>query len=91
MSAEAIKKSRLKRIGIKLSQETKNKISLALKGRSVKNKIKVINIDTNEIFESMTDAAKSIGVSHTAIFYCCSGKYKKSGNFRWAYYNKEGI
>lgn len=90
MSREAVEKSRLKRIGIKLSQETKNKISISLKGRSVKNKKKVINLDTKEIFSSMTDAAKSIGVSHTAIFYCCSGKYKKSGNFRWTYYN-EGV
>lgn len=55
-------------------------------------KIKVINIDTNEIFESATEASKSINKNSGNIIRCCKGERKTCGGFHRKYYeeyNKE--
>ena len=46
----------------------------------------VKNIDTGEIFESLSDAAKSCGLNvGDTISLCCQGKQKKAGGYRWCY------
>lgn len=51
--------------------------------------IKVINLDTGEIFESIGEAAETIdGKSKGNISSCCAGKRPTAGGFHWAYYKE---
>lgn len=51
------------------------------------NKRKVINIDTNEVFESLEDAARACGLKKgDTISLCCQGKQKKAGGYHWKYF-----
>jgi len=50
-------------------------------------KYKVINIDTNQIFNSIKDAVKFYNYNHNHIGDVCRGKLKTSGGYRWMYYN----
>lgn len=51
-------------------------------------KIKVVNIDTNEIFESVSEAGRKIGKNPANITQCCKGKRKTCGGFHWKYYEE---
>ena len=48
-------------------------------------KQKVKCIETDEIFESITDAAKQYSLNRRNIGNCCSGKRKSCGGFHWEY------
>lgn len=50
---------------------------------------KVINLDTKEIYDSLTSASKITMINKTSIYNCCRGKTKTAGGFRWAYVNNE--
>ncbi len=50
---------------------------------------KVKNIDTGELFNSISDAAKSVGISSTAISNCCKGVGKTAKGFHWKYVDEE--
>lgn len=51
-------------------------------------KKKVINLDTNEIFESLESAARSCGLKKgDTISLCCRSKQEKAGGYRWKYLN----
>lgn len=80
--------------GIPQSEEAKTKNSEAHKGKYVgdKNpsarKVYQINKNTGEIIKEWSYiklAAKSFGLTHSAICRCCSGKSKTSGGFIWRY------
>lgn len=69
------------RKGIKLTTEIKNKISL-----NNSNKKKVINLDTNKIFESTQKAAEFYNIKYRHhIGEVCNGKRKKCGGYRWCF------
>ncbi len=55
--------------------------------RGEKQKRKIINLDTNEVFDSIIEASKSVNLSPSAIGKCVSGKQKTSGGYRWKYVN----
>lgn len=57
----------------------------ANKKRGDRQKKKVVNIDTNEIFDSVKEASKSVGLTPAAIGNCCSGKRKTAGGYHWKY------
>ena len=46
---------------------------------------KIICTDTNKIFNSATEAARSINVSLNSILSCCNGISKTSGGYHWNY------
>lgn len=46
---------------------------------------KVQCIETGEIFETLTDAAKKMKANRHGIGYCCVGKQKTCGGFHWKY------
>lgn len=46
---------------------------------------KVINLDTQEMYDSLTSASMITSVDKTSIYNCCRGKTKSAGGFRWAY------
>ena len=51
---------------------------------------KVRNIDTGEVFETMTEASKKYpGISRQSISHNCAGRTKKAGGFRWEYVKDE--
>ena len=53
------------------------------------HKVKVINLDTGEIFNSMKEAGEKYNMKNPwNISSCCTGKRKTAGGYRWAYYNK---
>ncbi len=53
------------------------------------NKVEIINIDTNEIYDSLTEAAKSIGVNKSTLCGHLNGKGKTCRGYHWAYVNSK--
>lgn len=45
----------------------------------------VVNLDTGEIFLSVSAAARKVGVHPSAIHHCAAGKTIHSAGFRWQY------
>ena len=45
-------------------------------------------VETGEIFQSITEAARSVDVSESAIGHVVTGKREKSGGFHWEYYHE---
>lgn len=82
------------------TEETRAKMRLAWKTKRVmtdemKQKLrdkhptkKVINLDTGEVFESINDACEKYNLQNTHISRVCRGKRKKTGGYRWMYYNE---
>lgn len=53
---------------------------------------RIINLDTGEIFSSITEASKCYKLkSISSISKVCSGKLETSGGYKWAFINEEGI
>lgn len=50
-----------------------------------RRKKKVLNIDTNKIYDSITSAAKDIGVHPNSVSAACNGRTKTSGGYRWEF------
>lgn len=51
-------------------------------------KIKVINVDTYEIFESAKGAGRNVNRNSGNIIRCCKGERKTCGGFHWKYYEE---
>ena len=68
-------------LGHPCSDKTRDKISKAV-AKSV------INLDTEEVFDSLQDAANFTGVSVSMISMACSGKRKTAGSYRWKLIDK---
>lgn len=49
----------------------------------------VINIDTGEVFESFSKAAKKYNTYVTSISRCCKGNQKTAGGYHWKYYAED--
>ena len=98
--------------GKQFSEEHKQNISKALKGRTYSPETiermrdahkllgqfkggknpkarKVICIETGQIFETMGEAAASVGLkSYSSIANCCRGKTKTAGKYHWKFYEE---
>lgn len=73
--------------GKKLSEEHKLKISNSTKGINSK---KVLCIETNTIYDSITIAGKSVGIKMGSHIYdCCVGKRNTCGGYHWKYYDEK--
>jgi len=83
--AAVIKSANLRR-GVKLSKETRHKLSLSLGGKGV---IPVIKKDKNgnilSKYESVSDAAIKTGILQTAISNTLNNRAKTAGGFIWQY------
>lgn len=53
-----------------------------------KKRIKVICLDTGEIFNSVTEAGNIKNICSNSITQCCKGIYKTAGKLRWSYVDK---
>jgi len=74
--------------GKKLSEDRIKKLSIAHLGQKAINCIKVRNIETNEIFESLYSASKKHRVDRHNIAKCCKKLKNTCGGFHWEYANK---
>lgn len=52
---------------------------------SNRNRKKVLNIDTGEVFISTMEVQRQLGFNNTGISRCCRGKCKTSYGYRWKY------
>lgn len=84
VSPETREKIRQANIGKKLSDEHKRKIGEKSKGRTSK---KVINLDTELIFNNITEASSFYNLDTASISKVCKGKRKICGGYRWSYYS----
>mgnify|MGYP002512350366 CR=1 FL=1 len=83
--------------GRELSDETKQKMSEAHKGKfgsECPNSKKVAQYDkaTNElikIWDSMMDVQRELGIAQSSISECCKGKRKSAGGFVWKYVEED--
>lgn len=88
-------------VGRIISEETKKKISNSNKGKhrspstefkkgysNIKWRKKVLCIDTNILYESITSAFEDTNISVSCISTCCSGKTKTAGGYHWRYYEE---
>lgn len=95
-SSEANKGEKNPMFGKHHTEETKQKISEANKGKKFSEKIKqkmrkpviAINKTTGEklIFKSMKQAGEELGINRDSISKCCRGKCKSAGGYTWSYY-----
>ena len=60
------------------------KVSMALKNNQNSAK-RVQNIDTLNIYDSLTKAEKETGISKAQICLCCKFKAKTAGGYHWRY------
>ena len=48
--------------------------------------IRVVCLNTNEIYANAAEASKQTGIGKTMILKCCNGQQKKTKNTQWKYY-----
>ena len=70
------------RLGMKATQETLYKRSLAMKGKNAK---KIICLETKVIYSSLTEASKKLNICVTNISRCLKGQRKTIGGYTWDY------
>ena len=84
-------KNRKPRLGMKNSQESKEKVSKALKGRAnTWYRRKVIQIEKNtnkiiKIFDYIKQAQIETGIGYGNIVAVCRGNRKTAGGYIWKY------
>lgn len=84
------------------SEETRKKISIALKNGAAFNTGKpmpeetkrkksrpVVCLDTGIVYFGVREAERQTGINHSYICACLSGKQKRAGGFQWEYYIEE--
>lgn len=49
------------------------------------NKKQVLCIETQQIFESASEAARQMNLNKHCIIWCCNGKYKQTNNYHFKY------
>ena len=54
------------------------------------NKKQVLCIETNQIFESASEAARQMHLNKHCIIWCCNGKYKQTNNYHFKYIENKG-
>lgn len=65
----------------------KKKLMPKIELRKSKRRKKVICIETGEIFNSLTIAAKEKNIHIKSIGFCCNKKQKMAGEYHWMYYD----
>ena len=93
--SEALKGANSPNYGKHLSPETRQKISEAHKGKKVSEHVilamteatskKVLCVETGEVYKSISEAGRQLGISSKAISNVCRGKAKTSGGYHWEY------
>lgn len=66
------------------TEERKEQLRLMVKTRK-QHTVKVRNVDTGEVFDSVKKAAEKYNLKDTHISRVCKGKRKTTGGFKWEY------
>lgn len=66
------------------TEERKEQLRLSVKTRK-HHTVKVRNVDTGEVFDSVKEAAEKYNTEGTHITSVCKGKRKTTGGFKWEY------
>ena len=86
--------------GLKHSEETRIKMSESRKGKrhseATRKKMsennaasrKVINLDTGEIFDTVTKAANKYNITRSNIAAACNGRQNTAAHFHWSYFEE---
>lgn len=95
LSEEAKQKISIANTGRKATEETRHKLSETHKGKRLseetyrkiaeKNSIKVICINTNTIYDSVTTASKALNIDASGIVKACKGKIKTVKGLEFRY------
>lgn len=95
LSDETRRKISMKLKGKPLSDETRKKMSEARKGKKASEHVilamteatnkKVLCVETGEVYKSISEAGRQLGISFKAISNVCRGKSKTSGGYHWEY------
>ncbi len=82
-------KMRKAHLGKKLTEEHKQKIGKSCKGLLAGSKnpmaVKVQCVDTGKVFNTVTEAAQSVGVCRVAVSRCVRGVSNTAGGYKWRY------
>jgi group I intron endonuclease len=71
---------------MKLTQKQRQEMSERMKKRVKEKRKKVYCLETNKIYESVSDAAKENGIlDDILVSRCCSGKYKSTNNLHFCF------
>ncbi len=84
-SPETLEKMRQSMLGKRHTQETKDKISQSKNDE----KVSVLCIETQIIYQSLADAEKATGIDKSTICKCCQGINLSAGGFTWRYADKD--
>lgn len=91
MSESQKEKLRQINIGKIISEETKNKISRAMKGKNNPRAKMTIQYDKQgkivKIWDYAKQASEELGINTDSITRCCRGEGKSAGGFYWKYLN----
>ena len=87
VSEETRKKISIAMKGKNHTEETKIKISNAKKGTISQNKKKVICIEKNIVYNSLTEASLENNISISKISNCCNEKRKTTGGYHFKFYD----
>lgn len=85
MTVESRKAISVGHIGLKLSEETKIRISEHM---STKRKVKCV--ETGEVFDSVTSACKKYSLDKSTVCAVCNGRRKMTGGLTWVYVDLKG-
>lgn len=96
LSDETKKKISEKKSGRKWSENERNALGehlkelhkTALPKAHEARRIRVKNLNTGEIFNSVIEASKYYNVNPSNITRCCKGDRKRCGGFEWEYYKE---
>lgn len=70
--------------------DTVSKKLMEHKTKTVGRKIRQLDRETGEtirVWDSMHQIERELGISHSSICRCCTGRRKTQGGFRWAYFD----
>ena len=67
------------------TEETKMKISQSKKGTISEKRKKVICVETNVIYDSITQASAETKTNLSKISDCCNEKLKTAGGYHWKF------
>lgn len=77
--------------GKRHTEEAKNKVSQANKGRIShrRNRCSVYCVELDRVFNDATDAGKELNLDSSAILKCCRGERHTCGGYHWEFINLE--
>lgn len=71
------------------TEEYKEMMRQRMSGANNHKSRKVVCVETGEVFVSLSDVARSLGIGVSNISACVRGEQKTAGKYHWKYYDEE--